>query len=108
MRIRDEGFEISAGPGVRKEALDYAKARMQSREASKRIGLAVVALLGVVAGPCILFAPEGRECVAYGVAAAIYAVPLVLMGLVKLKVTLQPTKIQIDAQGDQTNGTPTD
>jgi hypothetical protein len=81
MRIRDENVDLTVGPGARKEALDYANARFREKETTKRILIAAVTLFAIACGLGIIFAPEGREYVAWGVAPALYVLSLGAIGV---------------------------
>ena len=96
MRIEDDGLVIEAGPGSRQQALDYGIARFQEREKTKRHLSALVALLVVAAGALVIFAPTGRETLAYVLSPVILVLALGSIGATRFTLKTQGTTVKVE------------
>ncbi len=101
MDLRDDNLVIKAGPGTRQQALDYGIARFREREKTKRILIIAVTVLVIAFGIQMVFAPEGRETVAYIITPILLVLSLGAIGASRFVLKTPAAEISVDESTDK-------
>lgn len=101
MELRDDNLVIKAGPGTRQQSLDYGIARFRERERTKRILIIAVTALAIASGIQIVFAPEGREIVAWIISPVLLVLSLGAIGASRFVLKTPAAEISADESSDK-------
>lgn len=99
MEIREGDFVVTAGPGFRQQAADYAQARLRERDKTQRTLIFAVTALAVFLGSVTVFAPEGRVGFAYITGAVVLV--LALGAIRARRFLLKVPSVEINVPGDE-------
>jgi len=103
MELRDDNLVIKAGPGTRQQALDYGIARFREREKTRRVLVLAVTALAIVSGIEMVFAPSGREVIAFIITPLLLVLSLGAIGVSRFVLKTPAAEISAGESSDQTD-----